>query len=331
MRTTILALFLVLRIHEWGGMIYTFDEAGWVTAPPASEITAAYGYHSAPVALTLAGTGFPVPDGAGIAVPTLVVGTHYAIYAWVMPNLADDAYPLRISIGLPNEETFVFETYKSTLLPGWQRVFVGEFTAWRSGFFDDDQRLLRANLAFPGMVGYTPTGRWGVDDISIEESSEVDMRKWDAINAAVNVLKTITTAGNYNNDLGSRVYTRWFTPATRGDVKLPYACLPVDQEAETIEYEGFQFRSTFNLTGQAFFSDNSESDPLNSTGATAAAKFRDDLIRAFMADQHLGGKAQNCEVTDIETSAGIIEDGVSEVVFTVSFMQYGGASDLTAA
>lgn len=309
-------------------MIYTFDEAGWRAYPPTSQIGSAYGYHSPSKALHLAGNGLTsMPDGANIDTPWISVGQTYYMTAWVNGDGASLDTPLKIAMAVPNYKTHEFTIDSSTLAPGWQQVFVGVFVGWHDPFFADSQRLLYVSMD-NGVGGAIASGEWLIDDIEIGGQ---EMKKWTGISAAIAAMKTITTAGNYNNDLGSRVYTRLFTPQEQRDVKLPYACLPVDQEAEKIEYEGFQFQSTWRLTGHAFFDDNSESDPLNSTGATAAAKFRDDLIRAFMADPDLANTVNNCEVTNIETSAGIVDDGVSEVIFTIEFMQYGGAADLAAS
>jgi len=156
--------------------------------------------------------------------------------------------------------------------------------------------------------------------------------KWAAIDAAVNTLKAINgSTDSYNTNLELRVYTRLFTPTEQPNVSLPYACLPLDQEGERIEYEGFQFSSSFRLVGHAFFADDPESDRENCGAAEAAADFRDDVIRAFMADQTLGGTVQNCDVTSVETASGVIDDGIAEVIFTLEFTQQLGAADLMAS
>jgi hypothetical protein len=249
----------------------------------------------------------------------LTVGEQYSILLWVTSEYLDSPKDmvLRLTVGDDPgaHQTFIL---MGTAIPGidWSRWSV-DFTPTTTN------PKLTFSVSTIQAGGYA-----GIDDVVIAKAA--DMKKWDAINGSITVLKGITAAGNYNNDLGSRVYTRLFTPQEQREVKLPYACLPVDQEAETIEYEGQGYHSTFVLTGHAFFADNSESDPLNSTGAIAAARFRDDLIRAFLSDTHLGNTTSNCEVTRVDTSAGIIDDGVSEVQFTVEFTQYGGAANLAA-
>jgi hypothetical protein len=234
-------------------------------------------------------------------------------------DLAVTKLTVRIQDGVDTVATFVVSV--SDVAAGWKPYDFGPFVNTGSAYTTELQVFIETSSS----------GIWLVDDIEIVEVSGDVMKKWSAISAAITAMKAVTVAGNYNNDLGSRVYTRLFTPQEQRDVALPYACIPVDQEAEKIEYEGFQFQSTWRLTGHAFFKDNPESDPLNSAGATSAAKFRDDLIRAFMVDPDLGNSVKNCEVTTIETSAGVVDDGVSEVIFTVEFQQYGGAADLAAS
>jgi len=306
--------------RERDAMKFTFSEPGWVLSGAIIDDTR--GYTSPPVALRLTnfGTG-PVGYTATHALSRIPVGTTHVVRLWIKREVIGllPQSALRIEVWSSDGGRVLLGTqFPLALTADFSFIDVGSFT---NPSYDPDGFYI---LIQPTTPTFPESTRWVIDDIEIEE---VDMKKWPAVSAAITALKSITGA-TYNNDLGSRVYTRLFTPQEQRDVKLPYACLPVDQEAERIEYEGFQFQSTWRLTGHAFFDDNSESDPLNSAGATSAAKFRDDIIRAFMADPDLGQTVNNCEVTNIETSAGIVDDGVSEVIFTVEFMQYGGAADL---
>lgn len=185
---------------EWP-VIYNFGEPGWVQSGGTGIITSMYGYHSAPIAGSLSGDGSTVPGGLEIAVDYLIPGMHYSIRAWLNANAADEAFPVRISIGLPNEETYVFETLKSSIGPGWQLVELGTFDGWHSlGGFLDSQRVLRANLAFPGgpLGGPPVVGRWGVDDIEIESFEEAEMTKRREIREAlVAKVASVTIANGY--------------------------------------------------------------------------------------------------------------------------------------
>jgi len=305
-------------------MIYTFDTQDelneWVIAGDAA--IEPFSFYSTPNALRLEGSlSYTPASGSRLLGPGLLVqpGTTYMVSARLNADLAVTKLTVRIQDGVDTVATFVVSV--SDVAAGWQPYDFGPFVNTGSAYTTELQVFIETSSS----------GIWLVDDIEIVEVSGDVMKKWSAISAAIKAMKDVTITRNYNNDLGSRVYTRLFTPQEQRDVALPYACIPVDQEAEKIEYEGFQFQSTWRLTGHAFFKDNPESDPLDSAGATSAAKFRDDLIRAFMADPDLGNTVKNCEVTTIETSAGVVDDGVSEVIFTVEFQQYGGAADLAAS
>ena len=142
---------------------------------------------------------------------------------------------------------------------------------------------------------------------------------------------TIARAAVNADNLGGRVYTRLLFPTMTPDAKMPYVCVPVQQETETLEYEGLGFISTWRLVGYAFFQDNPESDVLNSAGGIAASDFRDDLIKAFMADQYLSGMTENCEVISVETVPGSSDDNATWLLFTLEFTQHAGAGDLGIA
>jgi hypothetical protein len=156
-------------------------------------------------------------------------------------------------------------------------------------------------------------------------------KKLAAVDAAMAVLRGINgSSGNYNTDLENRVYDRLFTPLQKPEVKMPFVCLPLEDEGEEIGYEGLCFTGSWRLVGSAFFQDNPESDPLFCDGGRQAGRFRDDLIRAFTVDQHLGREVLDCSIIRVQTSAGVIDDGISEVVFTLEFTQVAGPSDLGA-
>jgi len=187
------------------------------------------------------------------------------------------------------------------------------------------------------VIGLSPatsgSGFWLVDDVELDDGVDVALiGKWSAVQNAVDVLKAIDgTANGWKTNLESRVYTRLLFPTMTADMKLPYVCVPLQQESESIEYEGFAFISTWRLVGYAFFQDNPESNTLDSAGGVQAADFRDDLIKAFMADQTLSGVTENCEVTNLETVLGSSDDNCTWLIFTIEFTQHAGAQDLGIA
>jgi len=261
--------------------------------------------------------------------PSLVPGNTYPVWAWVnFDGMTLPGLPVRFyyeGTGLDvllNRQVDEFGDPVPDL--GWELRFVGN---WAYNF--PDYKFYIIGLSVPGSLGTI-----NVDEITIVATpAEVAVAgKWSAIAAATTVLKTINgTTDGFNTDLGNRVYSRLFFPSDTPDVKLPYVCFSLDQEGERISYEGFAFSSTWMMTGYAFFADNAESDMLDSSGSIAAALFRDDLIRAFMADQSLSATVLNCEVTAIETASGSISDPYSWVIFTVEFTQESGAADLAAS
>lgn len=307
-------------------VIYTIDEAGW-TVLGAAEVTGANGYYSPSLALSLTGNGLGqdtlalldvAPDGVG------AVGARFVVSAWVNGDAAAEDSPLHISVGQFGVPALTAVLTKSHVGLGWKLVEVGTFENHAPGLV-----IWFLSAGVPQAVGVPATGRWLVDDIEIVE---VEMRKWDAISSVVAAVKTINgVTDGFNIDLANRVYSRLFTPPEQPTVMLPYCCIPLDQEAETIEYEGLSFTSTWKIAGWAFLSDNPESDVLNSAGAESAAKFRDDLLRAIMADQSLGGTTINCEVASVDTFEGSVGDPTTWVQFTISFEQIGGAADLVPA
>lgn len=254
----------------------------------------------------------------------LVIGQTYPVWAWV--NFDAMAYP-----GVPVR--FYFEDLgfdvtmnKNADVTGWELRHVGDWA-----FVSDGYRFFIQGLTSPGVLGAIKVDAVYIGEIPFQVAADM-ARKWSAIAAAINAMKGINgVTDNYNVDFEGRVYSRLFLPTEQPTVTLPYACVPLNQEGETVSYEGFAFLSSFRLSGWAFFADNPESDVLDSAGGVLAAKFRDDLIRAFMADQTLGGQAQNVEVTSIDTGMGDIGDPTTWVTFTIEFTQQAGADDLQAA
>jgi hypothetical protein len=303
-------------------MIFTFDppETGW-TLNAAASIVSDPTAPSQPNALSLSvGLGGTDP----VATRTLsgfTLGEVVPVYAWV--NF-DGTGTLDHGIRLTYNANTIGTLFKDPNVSGWELRSFGSFI------------YTPADRTF-GVQGTSPTGGLGVlkvDGIFVGETPEVLAMagKWTAISAANDVLRGIDgSAHSFNSNFEERCYSRLFFPPEVPEIKLPYTCLPLDQEAESVEYEGFAFVSKWRMVGYAFFADDPESDPLNSEGSVAAALCRDDLIRAFMEDQTLDGSVLNCEIVSIETASGSIHDPYSWVIFTLEFTQEMGAANLTAA
>lgn len=312
-------------------MIYTFDppdDSEW-TLSGSAEITASYVPVSDPNVLFLfARRSTLLGNRSSAASRTFAVtpGQVYPVRMWLN---GDNGGSIDLTLTLTDSSGSTVFTLSPAVGFGWQLSEPTAYTAVGTH--------VTVTLTTPtpsgGGGGLGTSGNWLIDDFELEGSlGDFVLSKWGAINGSITVLKSILGSGDgYNTDLGNRVYTRLFLPTEQPDMVKPYVCLPLDQESEQLEYEGFAFTSSWRMVGHAFFDDNQESDPLDSDGSIQAAKFRDDLIRAFMADQTLGGQALNCIVTAIETASGVIEDGVAEVIFTVEFTQMGAASDLEVA
>lgn len=317
-------------------MIWSFDypEIGW-TLNQYATIVADQTAPTPPNALNLNCGGFIAASCRRMVTlasnPELVPGNVYPVWAWVnFDAMTAPGLPVRIyyeGTGLDVMLNRLVDDFGDPLPPqGWELRFVGN---WAYDLPDFNFYLL-------GISSSSSLGAIRVDAIYVGEipyQLAADMaRKWSAIAAAIAAIKDINGAtDSYNVDLEGRVYSRLFLPSEEPTVTLPYCCVPLNQEGETVSYEGFAFTSTYRLTGWAFFADNPESDVLDSAGGVLAAKFRDDLIRSFMADQTLGGQAQNVEVTSIETGMGDIGDPTTWVMFTIEFTQQAGADDLQAA
>lgn len=304
-------------------MVFTFDppETGW-TLNAQATIVEDVSAPSPPNSLHLnVGTG---NDASCFRTLTgFAVGQTYQLWARLNFDGVSSAQP---SVKFLYNANIIGSAQTKTEATGWELRHIGSFN-----YAQRDRTFTILGVQVGGALGSIK-----VDAIYIGQdppSEDAMASKWGAIDAAVQVMRGIDgSASAFNTNFEGRVYSRLFFPHEQpGTVKLPYACVPLDQEGEQIEYEGFAFTSTWRLTGYAFFEDDTESHPLESSGAQAAAKFRDDLIRAFMADQSLGGETQNCIVTAIDTAAAFEGDATTWVVFTIEFTQMAGASDLEVA
>jgi hypothetical protein len=268
---------------------------------------------------------------AFITLSDLTLGHQYRVFAWCNFDGVDESEASNINVTIQYADQpayFNAVLYKDITVSGWELRDIGILTYGEVGFPTTADLPLR----LVGHQSFNP-GTVLIDAIYIGVipfQAGADMaRKWSAIAAAISAIKGINGSGdNYNVDFENRVYSRLFLPTEQPTVKLPYACVPLNQEGETIAYEGFAFTSTYRVIGYAFFTDNPESDVLETNGGFTAATFRDDLIRVFMSDQTLGGQAQNVEVTAIETYSGSDGDPTTWVIFTIDFLQIAGAADL---
>ena len=193
--------------------LYAFDEPEWQIEQEFGvvEITGAFGYHSAPVALRLEGndTGFFAGDAfldptTGTGLFPTIPGEPYTIRAWVNTDAADDHAFLRFSVsalvaGLPYAVAD-FDFHKADLPAGdWQPFTVGTFIdAVSPG--PGPVSLIFSVSAFADFGFDNVKGRWLVDDIEFTSAEEQeDMSKRRPIREAiVTRVKTVTTANGYS-------------------------------------------------------------------------------------------------------------------------------------
>jgi len=308
-------------------MIFYFqNDVGW-TLNSNDGGTAVIADH----ALTLTGNDTHVEGPSAVAdVDTLEIGKRYVIRALVKANNAEQLTPLRTVLVIGPQVAVNHALYKDDIGNGWQLIEIASFVPDNDGA---GGRLLGLALSNTGYTLDNASGAWEVREVIIdEEVPSMSLSKWTAIENAIGVIRGINgVSGGYNTDLESRAYSRVFLPTEQpAGTKLPYCCIALDQEGETIEYEGQAFTSTWRLQGYAFFEDDTEMS-LESAGAQSAAKFRDDLIRAFMVDQSLDGAVIDCSITSVDTFEGSSGDPTTWVQFTIAFEQIGSGPDLEAA
>lgn len=212
--------------------------------------------------------------------------------------------------------------FKDLSVSGWEIRDVGTLT------YAVADGLLR-------FVGVGSTGSAKFASVYVVDESEMGpevlvLGKWGAIENAIAVLKGINGAASASKtDLGGRVHTELFDPLDDPKYPRPYACMPLVNDGETVDYEGFMFTATWRLSLYGYF-DNDPDNKLEATGARLAANFRDDVIRAFMLDQHLGGQTVNVEVKTVDSRAGVIGLPFAETEMSIVFTQMGSADDLAA-
>lgn len=206
---------------------------------------------------------------------------------------------------------------------GWQ--------LWEPGEFVPGDSTVMVELSTTHRGGATNSGNWLVDDFEIGEI-EVGIGKWDAINNCLTGLRAINgTSGGWWHSFESRVYTKLVTPADfPGGAKFPYACLPLNQEAEAISYEDRAATSRWSMTLYGFFDEKHYNDVQNTDSVEMVSKLRDDLIRLVMGDQKLSGQTTNLEVVSVNSIAGITDD-YAEVQAVIQFEQIFGRQNLGPA
>lgn len=298
------------------------DIAAWTLTGHAA-ITDVYFFISAPNVLFLEGRSVGaggVFQSEATRTFTVTPGNVYPIRLWV-DGTDGGAQDLQLRL-TDSSGTQLFS--KSGLLG---------YDLWEPTIYTAINSTVAVSLKVPYPVytgGVATVANWKIDDFELEEAPAMALSKWTAISAALDLLRGIT-GGTFNTNFEGRVYSRLVLPTVEPTAGLPRVCLPLDQETERVEYENQYFNSTWRMSGYAFFADNIESDPLQSAGAEAAAKFRDDLIQAVMADQTLGGVVDSCEAVAFDTFPGGDEDATTWVNFILEFVQMGGAADLQAA
>ena len=311
-------------------MLLQFDDAAeiaaWTLTGHAS-IGPSFPAVSAPNTLFLSGkTGTIIPPSPGFSsqadypLAGMQVGIPMTVRLWTNGDLFVSS-PLVVTLS-DSTQTVTF-TLSSPIGSGWQ--------LWEPGNFNPGATTGTLSL----FVGATSTAAaiWLADDIDISSVGvEVATGKWDAISNALTMLRGINgTSGGYFTNFEGRVYTRLITPEEfPGGAKMPFACLPLSNEAESLAYEDRLSNAEWTMTVFAYFDEEGYNDPLNSPALEYSAKFRDDLVRLFMGDQTLLGQTTNCEVRSINTVAGIARD-YALVEGTITFFQAFGRQNLGPA
>jgi hypothetical protein len=164
--------------------------------------------------------------------------------------------------------------------------------------------LLTIRSAAP--AGGLEVTRWHVDDCVVErpELSVAAIAKWTAYQRLIERLKTINGAGGgFWTDLGGRVYSTWFTPATHPEMALPYLTVPLLNEPSAYIKRGRSLDRSWTWSIWAFVGEI-QSDALSTSQIEAATKLEDDLSRVLGFDDTLGGSVRSVELGPVEILAG---------------------------
>ncbi len=300
-------------------VIYTFDESGWYLNlyAQAGEITGTYGSHSAPVALSLPANGSELTGSAGLLTeePHLTPGHSYVVRAWVNADLADEATPVRVFIGAFGLPLFEGRVYKHELGSGFQFVELGTFAVPDP---NPGTMLIEIETNNGGISLVNASGRWGIDDIEIEEVI-METGKRIAVDALRDAFKTIN-GSPFRTSLQSRVYSRFNTPTSAPDIEMPWGVIQQVNSPSRYSEPGNNLDRTWIMTGLFFFKENMEDDPLNTSAQAACDDFEDDIADLIKSDPTLGGTVHRCNILDVDPIYGVTPD-YAEVHVTIELEQ----------
>lgn len=143
--------------------------------------------------------------------------------------------------------------------------------------------------------------------------------KWTAMQAAVTMFKAIDGDG-FRSNLEGRVYSRFLTPQTQPDILFPWGFFLQSDSASEYAELGNGATRTWRGTGLFFFSEDADTNPLESAAAQRCHEFEDDVWTAVKADPTLGGTVARCQVISIESEYGVTSD-YAEVKVVLEFEQ----------
>jgi hypothetical protein len=216
-------------------------------------------------------------------------------------------------------------------LPGFIRIIASfETTA--------PTPLINFSISKDAQIGPAVWG-WVVDDVwfgdtpSIVGSTMSAISKWNAYQALMARVKTITgEAAGYWINLDGRVYPVWMGPAENPELELPYACMPLQGETTVYRVSGPGFIErewTWNLN---FFVDELMMDPMDTSQVELVTKLEDDLVRALTEgwDWTLGGAVHDLNFGEPEAVGGARLGGrdYGELVFPIRLTQRFQRSEL---
>lgn len=204
-------------------------------------------------------------------------------------------------------------------LDSWDNT--NAFSLFDAGVFQANSASLAIRIDGDRLTNFTGSRFWVVDDVE----AHVAQVKWTAIQGLITVLKGINGTG-FHTDLGGRVYTRLITPEDKVKVTFPYACVPILFGEQVTEHEGLVTKRKWRQPVFCFVR-APEPQSRESATAEAAANLEDDIFRAVMLDDTLGGTVADAQIVDIASQAGVLRQ-YGEVQVYIDLLQVFDPSDL---
>ena len=264
--------------------------------------------------------GTPVNAEASQPVP-VVKGTDITVAGFLRPSSGGDAsstISVWVEEGAPNFTVHqltgdlpysIFLTFYDSWFP-LVRKFVP--TA------DTTATLFIKNSGSSGLPEPLTGTTWHADDFSmshfIRDGDGFMKGKWDSMTKLIELLKgQIVGAPGFYHDLEGRVFNRLITPGEHDDLKLPFLCVPLIEEAQTYPVLDRLTQTQWEATVYAFASDRLAHDMLDSEGPRDISHLHDDVVKAFLSDCTLG-KTLNAPITILSCNSisGTDDEAYSE-------------------